>query len=69
LEKSCDAALLLRIIRGCGDQHADAPHPVAKLRSRHQRPRDGCASGQGNELAPLHIRPKSKQRLYGLKLS
>jgi hypothetical protein len=32
-----------RIVRGRGQQHADAPHPLALLRARRERPGDCCA--------------------------
>ena len=34
-------------------QHADAPHPLALLRARRERPR-GRAAEQSDELAPSH---------------
>ena len=32
------AGLIYRIVRGHGQQHADAPHPLALLRARRERP-------------------------------
>jgi hypothetical protein len=32
------AGLKLRIVRGCGQKHADAPNAVGLLRPRHERP-------------------------------
>src|SRR5262249_32663508 len=36
------------------NQHADAPHPLALLRARHERPRRRRAAEQREELAALH---------------
>src|SRR5262249_52560414 len=47
------AGLRLRIVRGVRHEHADAPHPLALLRPRRERPR-GCASKQPDERAALH---------------
>jgi hypothetical protein len=33
-----DAGLIFRIVRGCGHDHADAPHSLALLRMRGERP-------------------------------
>jgi hypothetical protein len=48
------AGLIYRIARGRGQQHADAPHPLALLRARRERPSDCCAAEKGDELAPPH---------------
>jgi hypothetical protein len=38
--KCREAGLKFRIVRGCGQQHADAPHPLGLLCVRgHHRPR------------------------------
>ena len=34
-----DADLKFRIVRGCGQEHADAPHPFRLLPPRCERPR------------------------------
>ena len=47
-------ACAFRIVRGCGHEHADAPHPLALLRARRERPRRRRAAEQRDELAPLH---------------
>src|SRR5262245_54794691 len=39
LQERPDAGLKYRIARRCGHEHADAPHPLALLRTRHERPR------------------------------
>jgi hypothetical protein len=48
-----DAGLCFRVIRGRGYEHADAPHALALLRTRRERP---CrrAAEQGDELASSH---------------
>ena len=38
----------------CAHEHADAPHPLALLRARRERPRSRRAAEQRDELAPLH---------------
>ena len=38
LQERRDAGLRFRIVRGCGHEHADAPHPLALLRARRERP-------------------------------
>src|SRR6516164_245749 len=37
-----------------GSQHADAPHALALLRARRERPRGCRAAEQRDELAPFH---------------
>ena len=37
-----------------GHEHADAPHPLALLRPRRDRPRRRRAAEQRDELAPFH---------------
>jgi hypothetical protein len=34
----CEAGLKYRIVGGCGQEYADAPHPLALLRARRVRP-------------------------------
>ena len=55
LQERPDAGLKFRIVRGCGQEHADAPHPLALLRARRERPRRRRAAEQRDELAPLHV--------------
>ena len=50
-------ALILRIVRGAPREHADAPHPLALLRARRERPRRRRAAEKRDEFAPLHARP------------
>src|SRR5262249_39379822 len=44
-----DPRLILTIVGGCGQEHANAPHPLALL--RHSRPRRRRAAEQRDELA------------------
>ena len=48
-----DAGLKFRVVRGSGQEHADAPHALALLRARRERPVDGGrgAGEQEDELA------------------
>ena len=43
LQERCDAGLKFRIVRGCGQEHADAPHALGLLRARRERPRRRAA--------------------------
>jgi hypothetical protein len=43
--------LRFRIILGCRHQHADAPHALALLRARRERPRSRRAAEQRDERA------------------
>jgi hypothetical protein len=56
LQECLDAGLKLRIVRGCGQEHADAPHPLGLLRAYAKRPRDRSAAKERNERAPSHDR-------------
>src|SRR5262249_42977376 len=51
LQERPDPGLKFRIVRGCRQQHADAPHPLRLLRARRERPRRRRAADQRNELA------------------
>jgi hypothetical protein len=56
-----EAGLIFRIVRGCGQENADAPYTLGLLRARHERPRDSCSAKDRNELAPFHrADPKPK---------
>jgi hypothetical protein len=48
----CETGLKYRIARGCGHQHADAPHALGLLRARRERPRRRSAKSN-DELAAL----------------
>ena len=54
LQERRDAGLTFRIVRGCGQEHADAPHPLGLLRARRKRPRGRRAAEKRDELAPFH---------------
>ena len=53
LREHRDAGLPFRIVRGQRHEHADAPHPLALLRARRERPRRRAAE-ERDELAALH---------------
>src|SRR6266511_1176784 len=53
LQERCKAGLSFRIVRGRAHEHADAPHPLALLRARRERPRSRAADKR-DELAALH---------------
>src|SRR5262245_59363553 len=56
-ERLCERGepgLPLGIVRGDIREHADAPHSVALLRTRRERPRRRRAAEQRDELAPIH---------------
>ena len=53
-----DVGLCFRVALGIAHQHADPPHPLALLRPRRKRPRDGRAAEKCDELAPLHVAPR-----------
>src|SRR5262249_5343904 len=54
-----DAGSAFRIVRGGAHQHADAPHFLALLRARPERPRCGRAAEQREEVTPLQLRDHS----------
>jgi hypothetical protein len=54
LQKPRETSLAFRIVRGT-HEHADAPHPLALLRARSQRPHSSHAAEQCDELAPPHV--------------
>src|SRR3954463_5962397 len=51
-----EAGLKFRIVRGCGEEYADAPHALGLLRVRGERiRRRRCGTGRKrDELPPLH---------------
>ena len=57
LQERPDAGLKFRIVRGCGQEHADAPHPLALLRARRERPRRRRATQNTEKFPPPHARP------------
>src|SRR5450759_3004332 len=67
LRERSDAEFGLRVVPGDAREHADAPHTLALLRARGERPRCCRAAEEGDELAPLHIRPQVQETaLYRL---
>src|SRR5439155_23973451 len=48
------AVLCLRIIRSVGHERGHAPHVLALLRARRERPRRSRPAKQRDELAALH---------------
>ena len=52
--RNAPTGLKSRIVRARGQEHADAPHPLALLRARRERPRCCRAAEQRDELAALH---------------
>ena len=55
LQERPDAGLKFRIVRGCGQEHADAPHPLGLLRARRKRP-CGCRASQCEyEFSPSDV--------------
>src|SRR5262249_34375156 len=53
LQERPDAGLIFRIVRGCGQEYADAPHPLALLRPCPERPHSSAAEKR-YERAPSH---------------
>ena len=54
LLERAEPCLIFRSIRGCGQEHADAPHRAALLPARSERPRDRRASEKQYERASPH---------------
>src|SRR5262249_53898696 len=67
LQERSDTGKRFRIVRGPGQQHPDAPHPLALLRARRERPSRCRAAEQRYELAALHSSTSSARasRLSG----
>ena len=65
LQERRDAGLKFRIVRGCGHEHTDSPHPLGFLCARGERPR-GRTTKSAKKLPPLHVRPQARdQASYG----
>src|SRR5262249_6404246 len=60
LRESGEPGLTFRIIGGEIHEHADAPHPLALLRARRERP-CGRAADQRDELPASHSRPQGSK--------
>jgi hypothetical protein len=54
LPEGCYADLSFRIVRGQVREHPDAPHSLALLRARRERPRGCRAPEQRDEFAAFH---------------
>jgi hypothetical protein len=52
LQESRVAGLKFRIVRHARHEHADAPHALALLRARRERPRDRCAAERCYQFPP-----------------
>src|SRR5262249_52386055 len=70
-EERRDAGSAFRIVRGGAHEHADAPHPLALLRARRERP-CGSAADERDELAAfqlieLHSFPPAKGALQDIE--
>src|SRR5262245_46112527 len=50
LQERPDASLKFRIVRGCGQEHANTPRSLGLLRARRQRPRGCRTAEQRDEL-------------------
>src|SRR5262245_15102119 len=55
LQEGCDVALRARVVPvAAALKHCDAPHPLALLRPRRERPRSRCPAEQRDEVATRH---------------
>ena len=54
LQQCTHARLISEIICRCGQENADAPHPLRPLRPCRERPRGRRAAEKGDERAPVH---------------
>ena len=61
LQERRDAGLGFPIVRGRGHEHADAPHPLALLRARRERPRCRRATKNTEKFPPPHVRPQAQE--------
>src|SRR4029079_19012794 len=52
-----DAGLKFRIVRGCGQEHADTPDALALLRAGDERPRRSCTAKNTEKFPPPHVTP------------
>ena len=68
LQERPEAGLKFRIVRGCGQQHADAPHALGLLRARRERPRNSRTAQSTEKLPSPHARsPGSGAGIVRLK--
>src|SRR5262249_30811718 len=65
LHEPNDAGRCGRVVRGCGHEHADAPHPLGLLRAARERPRGYRAADERDEVAAPHsITSSAPQSLW-----
>src|SRR5262249_55436288 len=57
LQERLDKSLKSRIVRGSGQEYADAPNAPILLCARGEWPRHCRAAESSNEFAPVHARP------------
>ena len=65
LQERPDPGLIFRIIRGCGQEHADPTHTLTLLRARRERPSCRSSAEKRDELASLHV-PSARTTLYAM---
>src|SRR5215470_11639946 len=59
----------LALVRGQeAPQNTDAPHALARLCPRRDRPTGRCAANNLHEITPSHCRLRSKTTLFGIQL-
>jgi hypothetical protein len=63
LQERPDAGLKFRIVRGSGQEHADAPRSLGLLRFRRERPGDRRAAEQRDEIAAPYVGHRASSRL------
>ena len=59
LQERSDPRLISRVVRDCGQEHADAPHPL--LRARGERPPGRRATQTTEEFPPPHASPQAQE--------
>jgi hypothetical protein len=67
--KCGDAGLHFRVVRGCGQEHADKAHPIGLLRARGERRDRHRTTGKSHEIAPPQDRLLAKQGIIPIKPS
>ena len=56
-----EAGLKFRIVRGSGQEHADAPHALGLLRARGKRPRRRRTTQNAEKFPSPHVRPQAQE--------
>jgi hypothetical protein len=64
LMKCRNAGLHSRIVRGCGQQHADNAHPFGLLCSRHRWPSHRAAEQRNKIATPQCVHPRVPERRF-----